>query len=70
MSANTNAIGRRIRTVDRTRSDQKLPIVSASVRVKPRTSAMATAIPTAADTKFWTASPAIWTRWPIVDSPA
>jgi hypothetical protein len=30
---------------------------------------MATAIPTAADTKFCTASPAIWVRWLIVDSP-
>ena len=31
--------------------------------------ATATAMPTAAETKFCTASPAIWTRWPIVDSP-
>ncbi len=60
-SANTNAIGRRIRTVARTMSDQKLPIVLVSVRVNPRISAIATAIPTAADTKFWTARPDIWT---------
>ena len=32
-------------------------------------SAAASAMPTAADTKFCTASPDIWTRWPIVDSP-
>ena len=38
-------------------------------RVKPRISATATAMPTAAETKFCTASPAICTRWPIVDSP-
>ncbi len=30
---------------------------------------MATARPTAADTKFCTASPAIWVRCDIVDSP-
>ena len=40
-------------------SDQKLPMVSACVRVNPRMRATATAIPTAADTKFWTASPVI-----------
>ena len=54
----------------RTRSAQKFPIVSASRRMSPRISATATARPTAADTKFCTESPAIWTRWPIVDSPA
>jgi hypothetical protein len=31
--------------------------------------ATATAMPTAADTKFWTASPAICVRNDIVDSP-
>ena len=69
ISANTNAIGNRIRTVDRTMSDQKLPTVSDSARVKPRTRATATAMPTAAETKFWTARPLICTRWPMVDSP-
>ena len=39
------------------------------LRANPRTSATATAMPTAAETKFCTASPAICTRWPIVDSP-
>ena len=39
------------------------------LRAKPRTSAIATAMPTAADTKFCTARPAICTRWPMVDSP-
>ena len=53
----------------RTRSTQKLPIRSVRLRVKPRISATATAMPTAAETKFCTASPDIWTRWPIVDSP-
>ena len=39
------------------------------VRANPRTSATATAMPTAAETKFCTARPAICTRWPMVDSP-
>ena len=34
-------------------------------RANPRTSAMATAMPTAAETKFCTARPAICTRWPM-----
>ena len=38
-------------------------------RVNPRISATATARPTAADTKFCTASPAICAKYPIVDSP-
>ncbi len=33
-------------------------------------SATATAMPTAADTKFCTTSPAIWVNWAIVSSPA
>ena len=53
----------------RVRSTQKLPIVSERRRVSPRTRATATAIPTAADTKFCTVSPAICVRWLIVDSP-
>ena len=51
------------------RSTQKLPIVSERRRVSPRTSATATEIPTAAETKFCTASPDICVRWAIVDSP-
>ena len=69
-TAPTIAIGSRIRTVLRTRSAQKFPIVSDSRRTNPRIRATAIAMPTAAETKFWTASPLIWTRWPIVDSPA
>ena len=76
--------GSTIRTQMRTRSTQKLPSWSApgpgcpaeprrpdlaEPRVKPRTSATATAIPTAAEAKFCTASPAICTRCPMVDSP-
>src|SRR6476646_8151021 len=53
----------------RVRSTQKLPNLSVRLRAKPRTRAIATAMPTAADTKFCTANPAICTRWPMVDSP-
>ena len=48
--------------MQRTRSAQKLPIVAAPARVKPRTSATDRAMPVAAETKFCTVSPAIWTR--------
>ena len=44
-------------------------MVSARWRVKPRISATATAMPTAAETKFCTVSPVIWTRSLIVVSP-
>ncbi len=54
----------------RVMSTQKLPIVSAVRRTRPRISATATAIPTAAEAKFWTARPAAWVRWVMVDSPA
>ncbi len=53
----------------RVRSTQKFPIVSERRRVRPRISATTTAIPTAAETKFCTVSPAICVRWAIVDSP-
>ena len=46
------------RKVPRTRSTQKLPSVSERRAANPRTSAIATAMPTAAETKFCTASPA------------
>ena len=62
-------IGSRMRRVPRTRSTQKLPSSEVRRRAKPRTKAIATAMPTAAETKFCTASPAICTRWPWVDSP-
>ena len=45
-------------SMPRVRSTQKLPIVSLRRRVMPRTSATATAMPTAAETKFCTARPA------------
>ena len=63
------ASGSRMRRLVRTRSTQKLPSRSVLERVKPRIRATATAMPTAAEAKFCTASPAICTRWPIVDSP-
>ena len=67
--AATTLIGSRTRSVIRVRSTQKLPSWSVLRRANPRTSATATAMPTAAETKFCTARPAICTRWPIVDSP-
>ena len=66
--AATKEIGSRTRVVPRTRSTQKLPIRSVEARTKPRTSATATAMPTAAETKFCTVSPAICTRWPMTVS--
>ena len=51
-----------MRRLPRTRSTQKLPIRSVRERVNPRIRATATAMPTAAETKFCTASPDIWTR--------
>ncbi len=58
ISAITNARGSRIRRVPRTRSTQKLPISPPRpTRTRPRIRATATPIPTAADTKFCTASP-------------
>ena len=69
ISAPTTEIGSRIRVTARVRSTQKLPSRSVFVRAKPRTTAIATAMPVAAETKFCTARPAICTRWPMVDSP-
>ena len=69
MTAPTMEIGSRIRRVPRTRSTQKLPSSPVLRRARPRMKAIATAMPTAADTKFCTARPAICTRWPCVDSP-
>lgn len=45
-----------MRNVPRTRSTQKLPSVTSRLAAKPRTRAIATAMPTAAETKFCTAS--------------
>ena len=51
------------------RSTQKLPIVRWPARESPRISATITAMPAAADTKFWTVSPTIWVKWLSVVSP-
>jgi hypothetical protein len=48
--------------VERTRSTQKLPTVSLVLRAKPRISATSTAMPVAAETKFWTVRPSICVR--------
>ncbi len=55
----STAIGRSTRITRRVRSTQKLPSRSLRLRARPRITATATAMPTAADRKFWTASPAI-----------
>src|SRR5438132_1661880 len=68
-SAATNESGSSTRVVVRVRSAQKFPSVLDRRRTSPRTSATATEAPAAADTKLWTASPAIWVRYDIVDSP-
>ncbi len=69
-NAPMTATGSRTRVTDRVRSTQKLPMVAERRRTRPRTRATATAMPTAADTKFWTARAAICVRWLIVISPA
>jgi hypothetical protein len=43
--------------------------VLADRRANPRMTATSTAMPSAAETKFCTASPAIWLRYDIVYSP-
>jgi hypothetical protein len=58
----TIAIGSSTHSDARTMSTQKLPIVSCSFCAMPRMNAIATAMPTAADTKLWYASPAIWVK--------
>ena len=68
-TAPTTQIGSRTRPVILTRSTQKLPSCSVRRPAKPRTSATATAIPTAAEAKFCTANPPACTRCPMVDSP-
>lgn len=67
--AKTIASGSSRRSTIRVRSTQKLPTRSVLFRVNPRISAATIAMPTAAETKFCTARPAICTRWPIADSP-
>ena len=46
----------------RIRSTRKLPMVVADLRENAKMSAPRTAIPIAADRKFWTASPTIWVK--------
>ena len=46
-------MGSSTQSEQRTRSTQKLPIVSFSFCARPRMNAMATEMPTAADTKLW-----------------
>ena len=67
--ATTNASGSRMRSVVRIMSTQKLPTVRLPARDSPRISATITAIPAAADTKFWTVRPIICVRWLSVFSP-
>ena len=54
--------GIRYRIVILVTSTQKLPSLSVRDRMNPRTSAIATTMPTAADRKFCTARPPIWVR--------
>ena len=61
-SALTNASGSSTYKVQRVRSTQKLPTVLPDARAKARISAMTSAMPVAADTKFWLVSAAIWVR--------
>ena len=66
--APTAAIGMRMRRVVRVRSTQKLPMVCSPRPTNPRTRAIATAMPVAAETKFCTHRPASWTKCPRVAS--
>ena len=50
-------------------SRQKLPSSLTPRLAKPRITAASTAMPTAAETKFWTARPAICEKYVIVVSP-
>src|SRR5450759_2572429 len=68
--AATAAMGRSSRRMPLVRSTQKLPIRSVCSRARPRATAMATARPTPADTKFCTVRPAACTRYPVPASPA
>ncbi len=58
-SAPTIEIGSSTHSVARTMSTQKFPSVSFSRCAMPRMNAMATEMPTAAETKLWYARPAI-----------
>ena len=54
--------GIRMYSTPRTVSTQKLPIDLTERRVRPRIRATSTAMPTAAEVKFFTVSPAIWLK--------
>ena len=54
--------GTSTRIVPRVRSTQKLPMVADRARTNPRMRATATESPTAAETKFCTASAPAWVR--------
>ena len=68
-SARTSERGRRIYTTERVRSTQTFPMVWERVLFMPLMKAASTAIPDAAETKFWTASPAICVKKLMVVSP-
>ncbi|CAB4909165.1 unannotated protein [freshwater metagenome] len=69
ITATSTESGSRIRSVPRVRSTQKLPSSPpVDTRTKPRTTAIATARPTAAETKFCTASPSGCVRFDSVVS--
>ena len=55
--------------MQRVMSTQKLPIVGELRREKPRTMAMATAMPTAGLTNCWKVSAPIWEKYDMVVSP-
>ena len=61
-SAPTMQNGSSTQSEQRTRSTQKLPSVSFSFCAMPRMNAIASAMPVAAETKLWYASPAICVR--------
>jgi hypothetical protein len=69
MRARMTLSGNSTYNVPRTRSAQKFLRRPADRRTIPRTSATATAIPTAAETKLWNASWVIWERCDMVVSP-
>ena len=58
-SATTSEIGTSTYSSVRVTSTQKLPSAAPERRAKPRMTAATTAMPTAAETKFCTARPAI-----------
>ena len=69
ISATSSESGSSTYRVPRTRSAQKFPSRPADRRAMPRTSATASAMPTAAEMKLWNASWLIWEKYDIIDSP-